>query len=161
MRQPINDTTVAKIIELYPNHTSREIASMLSISRTTVNFYARKNNIIHSAEFRGAIHERVLSSLNSDAAKKKRKATQQQKKRRLYMMERFRLMSGDKQKTKVHISKVSVGARKIISKYINKYNYFQVEDEPFTLYYDSETKRTRTEKYVTEKYRIKFIPADD
>lgn len=161
MRKPISDAIVEKILELYPNHTTKEIAVTLRISKTTVSFYAHKYNVQHSEEHEKKIREKIQDVLNSADAIEKRRGTLRLKKKRLYIMERFRLLNGEKQKTNVHISQFSIAARKIISKYINKYNYFQFDDDPRTLYYDGETKRTNTESYISQKYRIKFSPADE
>jgi len=161
MKPPISDDIVGKIIELYPNHTSKEIAAKLNISRTTVNFYARKHNIQHTERLQEEMRRMQFQNLNSMQAIKKRREKIKTVKRRLYIMERFRVMSGERQKTKVRISTVSVATRKVISKYINEYGYFQVEGKPYNLYYDSETRRTKTEKYISGKYKLKFLNAEE
>jgi len=160
MRLPISNDIVAKIVELYPNHTSKEIADKLKISRTSVNMHARRYNVQHSDKLLQVIKERQLNALNSENAKEKKRQTLKEIKRRLYIMERFRLINGEKQKTKVHISDFSIATRKVVSKYLNEYNYFQIDDEPRILYYDSETRRTKTEKFIADKYNLTFRQAD-
>lgn len=44
---------------------------------------------------------------------------------------------------------------------VRKRNYFQVEGEPFTLYYDGETNRVPTEARLSKKYGLHFVAADD
>ena len=42
-----------------------------------------------------------------------------------------------------------------------RHNYFQVEGEPYTFYYDEDTKRSNKEEYYINKYEFKFKKAEE
>ena len=78
--------------------------------------------------------------------------------RRTLLMERFRVMSGEKQQTKRRISRLPSKTYGRTFYLRSKYNYFSdgTGKHPDVLYYDSETRRAPNEEYFTRKYGIKF-----
>ena len=44
---------------------------------------------------------------------------------------------------------------------VRKHNYFQMDGEPRTLYYDGETRRVHTEARLAKKYGLHFVAAGD
>ncbi len=83
---------------------------------------------------------------------------------RLFRLERFRLMSGSPQKTKVHINLQPRRVQLAISNLCRHRNYYQTEPG-YTLYYDSHTRRCNyhryTEEYFTRVYGIQFVQGDE
>jgi len=161
MKRPIAEEKVRKILELYPTHRAKEIAAMLGIGKTAVNNYAKMHGIKHDIKLQNEIYQERIYNLTNPEKKEKKRQSQSKGKKHLFKMERLRVMQGLPQKTKVRISFLPRALSLIVSKYVHKYNYFRFEDEPYTLYYDSETRRTKTESYLTGKYGLKFQQADE
>ena len=74
------------------------------------------------------------------------------------MMERFRVMSGLPQKTKMRIATRPTKAYKAIWYLVNMRNYFRDIEVGgrFTLYYDEQTKRSGKEDYYTKSCGLTF-----
>lgn len=80
--------------------------------------------------------------------------------KRLHKTERFRVMSGMKQKTKYRYNIVPQKNLRVIANLRHRYKYFRDMDvaDGYTLFYDEQTQRCR-EEYYTKKYGLKFKQA--
>lgn len=83
--------------------------------------------------------------------------------RKMIKMERFRIMSGLKQQTRMPLTMVPLKIRKRIHNLCRQYNYYKCDDslKTATIYYDSHTRRSRYEYRDTAKYGIKFVQGDE
>ena len=144
----------------YPTMTAREIAVKFGYSKARVTVWAERIGVRHDA----ATEERIRRERCERLAEARRHmdykaAAEKRRKRREY--DELRVMSGLKQLTRLRISSIrpaSYNSRWYLER---KYDYFTVEGEPYSLYYDSGTRRCRNEAYFTEKYGLKFIKADE
>ncbi|WP_370790467.1 hypothetical protein [Leyella stercorea] len=82
-------------------------------------------------------------------------------KKRTWMMERFRVMSGLPQRTKMRIATRPIKVHKAIWYLENMRNYFRDIEVggKFTLYYDDETKRSGKECYYAQQLGLTFKKA--
>lgn len=144
----------------YPAMTTREIADKYGILYGRVNKIARELGVRHSPEVRERMRaenaERVRASRSkidfaASAAKRKRKRR----------MDELRVLSGLPQRTRLKFAALSTQGRQTVWRMVRKHNYFQMDGEPRTLYYDGETHRTPFEARHRIKYGIRFMPADD
>lgn len=153
----MTDEQKRQIIELYPHYSGREIGDKIGLRRTVVNAYAKKMGITHTPEaYRRIKHERTMKGIAGHSQKSREQAREKNKRTRL--METYRLLSGDRQKTKLKISILPQKTRRRITMLCHLYNYFKSDDRNSTVvYYDSETRRNAfAEKYAHEKYGITF-----
>lgn len=144
----------------YPVMTTREIADRYGINYGRVNKIARDLGVSHGPEVRERMRaenaERVRASRSkidfaASAAKRKRKRR----------MDELRVMSGLPQRTRLKFAALSTQGRQTVWRMVKKRNYFQVEGEPFTLYYDGETNRVPTEARLSKKYGLHFVAAEN
>lgn len=144
----------------YPAMTTREIADKYGILYGRVNKIARELGVRHSPEVRERMRaenaERVRASRSkidfaASAAKRKRK--------RRY--DELRIMSGLPQRTRFKFAKLTTQGRQTVWRMVKKRNYFQMDGEPRTLYYDGDTRRVYTEARLAKKYGLHFVAAGD
>lgn len=74
---------------------------------------------------------------------------------KMYRMERFRVDSGMKQKTRIRLRKYPKKYRNAMRHLVVKRGYIQSEDDKSLFFRDKNTKRSR-EEYFTKKYKFKF-----
>lgn len=138
----------------YPVMTTREIADKYGILYGRVNKIARELGVRHSPEVRERMRaenaERVRASRSkidfaASAAKRKRK--------RRY--DELRIMSGLEPLTRLPVKTMPYKAYKAKWHLCRKRGYIEAEGEPYTLLYDSATRRM-DESYYTKKYGLKF-----
>ena len=134
--------------------TTREIADKYGILYGRVNKIARELGVRHSPEVRERMRaenaERVRASRSkidfaASAAKRKRK--------RRY--DELRIMSGLEPLTRLPVKTMPYKAYKAKWHLCRKRGYIEAEGEPYTLLYDSATRRM-DESYYTKKYGLKF-----
>lgn len=146
---------------LYPTHSASEVAKALGMSKHSVNHMAKRMGIKHTDE----TSERLVREGVALLAKPETIAKRLNKLRRTIRTEQFRIINGEKPKTKRRFKTVS--RRSICTRnYLRRmYNYFYDKDyrELLTLFYDGDTKRLpeERERYYSEKYHIKFVQADE
>lgn len=77
-------------------------------------------------------------------------------------MERFRIMSGEKQQTKLKVCR-NITRRASIHKYmmIKDCNYFAIEGEVNTICYDEQTRRSMKREATARRYGLKVEAADE
>lgn len=80
----------------------------------------------------------------------------------LRKMERFRIISGEKQQTKLKVYK-NITRRASIHKYmmIKDCNYFAIEGEVNTICYDEQTRRSMKREATARRYGLKVEAADE
>ena len=80
----------------------------------------------------------------------------------LRKMERFRIISGEKQQTKLKVCK-NITRRASIHKYmmIKDCNYFAIEGEVNTICYDEQTRRSMKREATARRYGLKVEAADE
>lgn len=149
------------IRSLYPTHTASEIASILGITKSSVNRIARRSGVSHTKETNERIFkENVASIMRPDSIKKRITSL-----KRTIRLERFRILSGMEQKTKIHFSKENNKSLRARNYLRRKYNYFYNKEygELLTLFYDNETNRlpSKKEQHYSDVYHIKFVQADE
>lgn len=153
---------IEKVVRCYyPTMTAREISEKFGYNYDTVNRWARKLGLKHNKECNERIKLAAIESLKKARSMIDAKSVRENwLKRRKY--DELRILSGLKPLTNLRFSKYNTAQqRQTIWRLVNKRNYFQVEGEPFTLYYDGETRRTRYEDRLAKRHRLKFLPADN
>ena len=145
----------------YPTMAAAEISERFGFSRPRITAWARKLGVKHDEECNERIRKLCITKLSSGRDKIDYKAAHKEwEKKRKY--DEIRRMSGMRQVTGFRFSKYTTQQqRQTIWRMVNKRNYFQVEDEPYTLYYDEETNRTPFEDRLAKRHRLKFLPADN
>ena len=69
------------------------------------------------------------------------------------------MLSGLPQRTRFKFAALSTQGRQTVWRMVRKHNYFQMDGEPRTLYYDGETRRVHTEARLAKKYGLHFVAA--
>lgn len=154
---PLQKEEIEKVIELYPNTPNEEIARIVNrkiweILRVKKLYKLKKSHeYIHSV--------RVENLKKVDRAKSL--AAAQAGFRKKYKRAVFEKLSGMKPTTKLKVSLIPRRISMIIYNIKRRHNYFQVEGEPYTFYYDEDTKRSNKEEYYINKYEFKFKKAEE
>lgn len=144
----------------YPTMTAREISVMFGYSKTRVTTWAERLGVRHDDATEERIRQEKLRRLAVARLHTDRKAAAEKRmKKRKY--DELRVMSGLKPLTRLKMRTIHPSAYKSRWYLEKRYGYFTVDGEPYSLYYDSETRRCRNEAYYTEKYGLKFIKADE
>ena len=146
------------VIKLYPAMSLREVADKLHCGRSTVKRYADRNNLKHTPETEKRLHEKsVLNNLRRCLAIRSIDyGKMSSSRKRLFQMEYARELVGLSRKSHLRLSRVTSKARVVIWRLCKVYDYYYDRDYPYTVWYDSATKRNQNERYYTEKYGIKF-----
>lgn len=149
-RRYIDDPAIVNTIkENYMTCPLPKIAEMTGISRTKIASIMRELGLDIQDPARLAVikeHQRKAFSASLKTT---------------YRHEKYLLQSGLAQNTKMKISLVPQKTRYAINSLKTRYNYFQDKKVggDYTLYYDSETRRTPNEQHFAEKYKLKFVEA--
>ena len=147
------------IIQNYPDMLPRELEEKFGVPQSTIRQWARQLKLKHPPETIERRKERYKNMktehLNTPEIISKRSA----KRRKTMRMERFRIMSGMRQQTKLWISILPKKTSNSIRRLVTLHNYFRSETDSLTLHYDEQTRRTPNEEYFSRRYGIKFISA--
>lgn len=157
-----NEELWAKVKELYPTMTAKEISQLTDVPISSIWRIARCLGVSHN--------DAILKQLNKQRSKNlkdgsKRAYTPQEKEKRsksqkkLWGFERTRLIYGMKQKTKHHISLVPRRITQVMYNLCVRRKYSYSDFNSLTLYYDSLTDRSIDEQYYINKYGLKFKEA--
>lgn len=142
------------IIEHYADSTAQQIAQILGINKTTVWKIARKLNLKHSEkilqQFRDQ-HDEMIRNRTPETLAKAASSHKRTRKRELR-----RILGGEPQQTKLKIRIASKRTAQERWRLCKRYGYIETTD-PFTLFYDSNTRRMN-EKLYTDKYHLRFEP---
>lgn len=144
----------------YPDMTAPEICARFGYSKTRINMWARRLGVRHSAETEERIRQENISRLKEAQKHIDYKAMGERWKRKRKVDE-LRVLSGLPQRTRFKFASLSTQGRQTVWRMVRKRNYFQVEGEPHTLYYDGETNRVPTEARLSKKYGLHFVAAGD
>lgn len=145
----------ARVVELYKSHSIREIAEITGISYHTIAKIAYKHGARHDEKTSARIMSKQRKNLSlaySTESIMKRVETR----KRTFKMERFRMMSGEPQKTRLKV--YSIGEKAYAAKYnlIRRHGYFAYEGDQYLIGYDKNTDRV-DESHYTDKYNFKFM----
>lgn len=154
-----NEELWAKVKELYPIMTAKEISLLTGVPISSIWRIARCLGVSHN--------DAILKQLNKQRSKNlkdgsKRAYTPQEKEKRsksqkkLWGLERTRLIYGMKQKTKHHISLVPRRITQVMYNLCVRRKYLYTDSNCLTLYYDSQTDRSIDEQYYVNRYGLKF-----
>ena len=165
------------IARLYPHMTASEVARETGMAKSTVNRWARRLGVAHSPETLERIAReqaaRRAKSWTAETARKRAEAARRAKSwtaetarkraeatRRRRRMDELRILSGQPQETRFRFKRMPRRCYKAIWHYVNHRGYFQVDGEPYSLYYDGQTRRTPLEDRAAAKHGLRFLPAD-
>lgn len=153
-REGIEDTVRA----YYPTMTAPEICARFGYSKTRVNMWARRLGVRHSAETEERIRQENMARL-AEAKKHIDYKAMGERLKRKRRMDELRMLSGLPQRTRFKFAALSTQGRQTVWRMVRKHNYFQMDGEPRTLYYDGETRRVHTEARLAKKYGLHFVAA--
>lgn len=161
MKKKDRERKVEFIRKEYPNTSASEIGNELGITRQAVCRIARRLGVRHTDETVRKLHDKSVSAAHTEEARKRRKESITKTLR----VDKFRAMSGMKQKTKRRFKVVPSKCFCARNYLTSRYNYFYDKDIGILLliFYDKETKRLpiEREKYYSDKYGIQFRNADE
>ena len=142
----------------YPTMTAPEICARFGYSKTRVNTWAKRLGVRHTPETEQRIKTESMARLAEARAQMDYKAAHDKwKRKRRY--DELRVMSGLPQRTRFKFAALSTQGRQTVWRMVRKHNYFQMDGEPRTLYYDGETRRVHTEARLAKKYGLHFVAA--
>lgn len=144
----------------YPDMTAAEISARFGYSKTRINTWAKRLGVRHSPETDERIKAENMLRLAEAKACIDYKAMGERWKRKRKADE-LRMLSGLPQRTRFKFAKLTTQGRQTVWRMVKKRNYFQVDGEPRTLYYDGETRRVHTEARLAKKYGLHFVAAGD
>ena len=144
----------------YPTMTAPEICARFGYSKTRINMWARRLGIRHSAETEERIRQENMARL-AEAKKHIDYKAMGERLKRKRRMDELRVLSGLPQRTRLKFAILSTQGRQTVWRMVRKHNYFQMDGEPRTLYYDGETRRVHTEARLAKKYGLHFVAAEN
>lgn len=144
----------------YPDMTAAEISARFGYSKTRVITWAKRLGVRHTPETYERIRQENIARLSEARVNIDYKAMGERWKRRRKADE-LRMLSGLPQRTRFKFAKLTTQGRQTVWRMVKKRNYFQVDGEPRTLYYDGETRRVHTEARLAKKYGLHFVAAED
>ena len=144
----------------YPTMTAPEICARFGYSKTRVNMWARRLGVRHSAETEERIRQENMARL-AEAKKHIDYKAMGERLKRKRRMDELRVLSGLPQRTRLKFAILSTQGRQTVWRMVRKHNYFQMDGEPRTLYYDGETRRVHTEARLAKKYGLHFVAAEN
>lgn len=153
-----------KILDLWPDHTAREIAEQLGCNRRYAQFTASRFHARHSDE----VYARIAKSF-SEAGKHKHTPQSRRKisetRKKLFRSEYRRVLYEQPRRSNLRLKHVPERVYFAKAHLINAYGYIPTTD-PYTLFYDETTKvmpdkapdtRGHGHDYYHKKYGIRFI----
>lgn len=147
------------IIQNYPDMLPHELEEKFGVPQSTIRQWAIDLNLKHTPETiarRRSVYKNLKTDhLHTPEVISRRSA----KRRKTVLMEKFRIMSGMRQQTKLVISMLPRKTSSSIRHLVSRYSYFRSETDSLALHYDEQTRRTSREEYFSRRYGIKFISA--
>ena len=154
--------TLRKIVERYaPYMTFKEMADKFGYDQSNWSLLARKYGIKNSKEKAERIAENKRKALSNTKKREGYWKEFSEMMRKKWRMEYFRVRSGMPQQTNFNLRQIPRSVYNKIYYQIRHNGYIQDEYDFKTLYYDENTKRSKIEKNMTEKYKIKFLPISE
>ena len=160
--QKSRSETLRKIVERYaPYMTFKEMADKFGYDQSNWSLLARKYGIKNSKEKAERIAENKRKALGNTKKREGYWKEFSEMMRKKWRMEYFRVRSGMPQQTNFNLRQIPRSVYNKIYYQIRHNGYIQDEYDFKTLYYDENTKRSKIEKNMTEKYKIKFLPISE
>lgn len=144
----------------YPSMSASEMSARFGWPVQRINKWAWRLGVRHNEETLGRIRRQELERL-AEARRRTDQAAKARKWKRRRRADELRFLSGQPQETRFRFGVLGKDAYKMVWWLVRKRNYFRMEGEPRTLYYDGETERSPNEGRLAEKYRLEFRPAAD
>ena len=160
--QKSRSETLRKIVERYaPYMTFKEMADKFGYDQSNWSLLARKYGIKNSKEKAERIAENKRKALGNTKKREGYWKEFSEMMRKKWRMEYFRVRSGMPQQTNFNLRQIPRSVYNKIYYQIRHNGYIQDEYDFKTLYYDENTKRSKIEKNMAEKYKIKFLPISE
>ena len=160
--QKSRSETLRKIVERYaPYMTFKEMADKFGYDQSNWSLLARKYGIKNSKEKAERIAENKRKALGNTKKREGYWKEFSEMMRKKWRMEYFRVRSGMPQQTNFNLRQIPRSIYNKIYYQIRHNGYIQDEYDFKTLYYDENTKRSKIEKNMAEKYKIKFLPISE
>lgn len=140
--------------EMYPTASTSEIKAQTGIPRSWLIRHAKRLGLTHTPDTEKRLHAKKYINRHIDRALLSRRHKAR------YKMERFRLLSGMPQETRIYVSLTPKKVRRAMYKLAREKNYWIGDIESRILYYDSHTHRTRCEAHHISKSRITFVEGE-
>ena len=154
--------TLRKKVERYaPYMTFKEMADKFGYDQSNWSLLARKYGIKNSKEKAERIAENKRKALDNTKKREGYWKEFSEMMRKKWRMEYFRVRSGMPQQTNFNLRQIPRSVYNKIYYQIRHNGYIQDEYDFKTLYYDENTKRSKIEKNMAEKYKIKFLPISE
>ena len=154
--------TLRKIVERYaPYMTFKEMADKFGYDQSYWSSLARRYGIKNSKEKAERIAENKRKALGNTKKREGYWKEFSEMMRKKWRMEYFRVRSGMPQQTNFNLRQIPRLVYNKIYYQIRHNGYIQDEYDFKTLYYDENTKRSKIEKNMAEKYKIKFLPISE
>ena len=147
------------IIQNYPDMLPRELEEKFGVPQFTIRQWARQLKLKHTPETIERRKERYKNLKTDHLQTPEVISRRSARRRKTVLMEKFRIMSGMRQQTKLVISMLPRKTSSSIQHLVSRYSYFRSETDSLTLHYDKQTRRTSREEYFSRRYGIKFISA--
>jgi len=148
------------VVKYYPHFSAGEIAERFSVTKSRVIQVAARLQVAHTPDTVARLRQKVINAClraqTPDVIARRGKSIS-----RTYRMEHFRANSGMPTKTKLKLQRIPRNVQHALWYLRAKYDYFSDSPigGPYTLYYDSQTRRNPREAYYTCRYGIKFQQA--
>lgn len=152
-----SEERIAIVKEHYPYMSLMEISTSFDIPYTSVARLAKKMGLKHTEDTEKRLKLKHKDTFNRVFNPSSRKAFIA-KMKRIRTLERFRIMSGMPQQTKLRVSLLTPKAQVAVTRLCRERNYFRDIEAGghFTLFYDEQTDRTPFEHLYVARYRICF-----
>lgn len=139
----------------YPLKSSRELAAELGLAKSTVLSIAKELSLRHTPETEERLRRKTEECLRRGQEHVDRGANARKcrAKRRL---DEWRVMEGKPQQTRFRLKRITQRAYKAKWSLMRRFGYREDPDDPYTLLYTREQRRSSREGEMNEKYKLKF-----
>lgn len=140
----------------FPTMSGKEMEKRFGILKGRAEKIAWELGVRHTPETEERLRRKAIENL--ERGRETRDVMKGARKRkRTYREEELRVCEGKPQLTRLKLRTLPYRVYKAKHYLKGKYNYFGVEDEPYVLGYDGETKRRKdSEDYYKKKYGLRF-----
>ena len=148
----------------YPTMSRIEIEREYGINRRRVSHLACKMGIRHTPETQLRISRQRQDNLMRHPPTKEQMMNGIRHREARRRIDEWRMAEGKPQLTHLRLRTMTVRAYKAKWNLISRHGYIADPDEPYTLFYDSRTRRAHhshfDEDYFTERYHLTFREAE-
>lgn len=146
---------VRVVTELFPVMTSTEIEQRYGFNRSHVLTYASRAGVRSSAEKLERIRRMASERAWGFLSKGREKSADSRK--RTVRLERWRMLSGMRRKTRLRLTLVPKRIRDAKKYLVHHYDYFADADDEYLLYYHAGAHRTKKEDFYTQAHHLRFM----